>query len=124
MAQMVKNPPAPQEIQVQSLRQEDPHGEGSGYPLQYICPGESHGQRSLTGYSPWGRKELNRTERPTLHFFKRDEMTKSVGLAEGGSGSWPADPVGPVWSLPPAELEAAAPEAGSLLPSIYGLIRM
>ena len=25
-------------------------------------PGESHGQRSLVGYSPWGRKELDSTE--------------------------------------------------------------
>ena len=24
--------------------------------------GESHGQRSLMGYSPWGRKESDRTE--------------------------------------------------------------
>ena len=29
-------------------------------------PGKSHGQRSLTGYSPWGRKESDTTER--LHF--------------------------------------------------------
>ena len=26
-------------------------------------PGEFHGQRSLAGYSPWGRKESNMTER-------------------------------------------------------------
>ena len=25
-------------------------------------PGESHGQRSLAGYSLWGRKELDTTE--------------------------------------------------------------
>ena len=25
-------------------------------------PGESHGQRTLVGYSPWGRKELDATE--------------------------------------------------------------
>ena len=25
-------------------------------------PGESHGQRSLVGYSPWGRKELDTTD--------------------------------------------------------------
>ena len=29
-------------------------------------PGKSHGQRSLVGYSPWGRKESDMTER--LHF--------------------------------------------------------
>jgi len=28
--------------------------------------GESHGQRSLVGYSPWGHKELDTTERLTL----------------------------------------------------------
>ena len=27
-----------------------------------ILAGESHGQRSLVGYSPWGRKELDMTE--------------------------------------------------------------
>ena len=27
-----------------------------------FLPGESHGQRSLAGYSPWGRKELDMTE--------------------------------------------------------------
>ena len=31
-----------------------------------IWPGESHGQRSLVGYSPWGHKELDTTE-TTLH---------------------------------------------------------
>ena len=37
-------------------------GEGNGNPLQYSVlefssTGESHGRRSLVGYSPWGRKE-------------------------------------------------------------------
>ena len=27
-----------------------------------ILGGESHGQRSLAGYSPWGRQELDTTE--------------------------------------------------------------
>ena len=27
-----------------------------------LLPGKSHGQRSLVGYSPWGRKELDTTE--------------------------------------------------------------
>ena len=30
-----------------------------------FLPGESHGQRSLVGYSPWGRKESDKTERLT-----------------------------------------------------------
>ena len=37
MAQMVKNPPAVQEIWIPSLAQEDPPGEGHGNPLQYSC---------------------------------------------------------------------------------------
>ena len=34
---MGKNLPAMQETWVQSLGQEDPPGEGNGYPLQYSC---------------------------------------------------------------------------------------
>ena len=38
-----------------------------------LLPGKSHGQRSLVGYSPWDRKELDTTER--LHFdFQRIYM--------------------------------------------------
>ena len=32
-------------------------------PTPVSLPGESHGQRSLAGYSPWGHKELDMTER-------------------------------------------------------------
>ena len=31
-------------------------------PAPIFLPGESHGQRSLAGYSPWGHKELDMTE--------------------------------------------------------------
>ena len=31
-------------------------------PTSVFLPGESHGQRSLVGYSPWGCKELDMTE--------------------------------------------------------------
>ena len=37
-------------------------GGGHGNPLQYSCLENPHGQRSLMGYSPWGRKELDMTE--------------------------------------------------------------
>ena len=30
--------------------------------LEYLCPGESHGQRSLVGYSSQGHKESDMTE--------------------------------------------------------------
>ena len=35
-------------------------------PILVFLPGESHGQRSLAGYSPWGHKESDMTERLTL----------------------------------------------------------
>ena len=39
----------------------DTNGEGNGTPLQYSCL-ESHGQRNLVGFSPWGREESDMTE--------------------------------------------------------------
>ena len=38
-------------------------GGGLGNPLQYFCLENPYGQRSLVGYSPWGHKELDMTER-------------------------------------------------------------
>ena len=52
-----------QEIQVtqfQSLGQEDPLKEEMETHSSIL--GESHGQRSLAGYSPWGHKESDVTE--------------------------------------------------------------
>ena len=37
-------------------------GGGHGNPLQHSCLENLHGQRSLEGYSPWGRREWDRTE--------------------------------------------------------------
>ena len=34
------------------------------HPTLVFLPGESHGQRSLAGYSPWGLKESGTTEAP------------------------------------------------------------
>ena len=38
-------------------------------PTLVFLPGESHGQRILESYSPWGHKELDTTERLSLSFF-------------------------------------------------------
>ena len=49
-----------QEMQVRSLVWEDPlKKEVATYPV--FLPGKSHGQRSLAGSSPWGRKESETT---------------------------------------------------------------
>ena len=37
-------------------------GEGHGNPLQYSHLENAHKKRSLTGYNPWGHKEMDTTE--------------------------------------------------------------
>ena len=36
------------------------------YTIPVFLPGKFHGQRSLAGYSPWGHKESDMTERFSL----------------------------------------------------------
>ena len=71
VAQLVKNPPAMWDTWVQSLGWEDPLEKGMAAP-PIFWPGEFHGL-----YSPWGRKELDTTERLSLHF------TSEVGRVGG-----------------------------------------
>ena len=40
---------------------------GVGTPTPVFLPGEPHGQRSLGGYSPWGRTESDTAERRSKH---------------------------------------------------------
>ena len=59
VTQMVKEPPA--------MKVFDPRGRKIPWrrarqPTSVFLHGESHGQRSLAGYSPWGRKESDTTE--------------------------------------------------------------
>ena len=58
---MVKDLPAKQKTQVQFLGQEDPLEEEMATHSIFLLE-KSHGQRSLAGYSPWSRKELDTTE--------------------------------------------------------------
>ena len=37
-------------------------------PIPVFLPGESHGQRRLAGYSPWGHKESDMTETTSVQF--------------------------------------------------------
>ena len=52
---------------------------GHGNPTPVFWPGESHGQRSLVGYSPRGRKELDTTE-ATQHGSHDEWGRRSVTL--------------------------------------------
>ena len=56
-------------MQVQSLGQEDPLERREWKPTAVFLPGESPGQRSLAGYSPWGYKESDTAERLTVLMF-------------------------------------------------------
>ena len=52
-------------------------------PTPAFLPGESHGQRSLVGYCPWGRRESDTTEWLSLtHSF-----TLNIGLIRWLSGN-------------------------------------
>ena len=39
-----------------------PSGGRTWQPTPVFLPGESHGQRGLVGYSPWGHKESDTTD--------------------------------------------------------------
>ena len=72
MAQTVKNLPAGDLGSIPRLGKVS--WRRAWQPTPVFLPGESHGQRSLVGYSPWGRKESDTTERLTfsacqLHAF-------------------------------------------------------
>ena len=57
---MVESLPAVRETWVPSLGREDPLEEGMATRSSFLH-GESHGQRSQVGYSPWGRKDLTQS---------------------------------------------------------------
>ena len=60
-----KNPTAMRETWIRSQVYEDPLVKGTAI-YSIFWPGEFHGQRSLAGYSRWGRKESDTTEQFSL----------------------------------------------------------
>ena len=85
---VVKSLPAKQETRVWSLGREDPP-EKDWQPTLVFLPGESHGRRSLVGYSPWGHKESDTTERlnnshkrfKTIPLSLRNILNKNISLS-------------------------------------------
>ena len=53
-------------------------------PTLVFLPGESHGQRNLAGYSPWGHKESDMTERLSTH--TRKNLKEEVSVHVSGRG--------------------------------------
>ena len=58
-------------MQVRSLGWDDPLDQEVATHSSIL--GKSHGQRNLAGYSPWGHKELDTTERNTLCNFHNSD---------------------------------------------------
>ena len=54
---VVKNPPANAEDMDSIPGSESSPGGGTGNHSKFL-PGQSYGQRSLAGYSPWGHKRV------------------------------------------------------------------
>ena len=99
-------------MQVPSLAQEDPLEEEMAAHSVFL-PGKFHGQRSLAGYSPWGRKESDMTEWPSTRCGPStqcgpDTQVSGTGLSQERQQaeksrdldfrSGPADPLLFLWS--------------------------
>ena len=71
-------------------------------PMPVFLPRESHGWRSLVGYSPWGRKESDMTERLHFHLKERAKKYKKAVffhlLSKAQSSTIMAPSVGPFWN--------------------------
>ena len=67
MAETVKNLPAVQETWFDPWVGKIPQRR-EWQPTPVFLAGEFRGQRSLVGYSPWGHKESDKTERLTHTF--------------------------------------------------------
>ena len=53
-------------------------------PTSVFLPGESHGRKSLAGYSPWGCKESDMTEQLTQPYLDSKPITSTLGMREYG----------------------------------------
>ena len=52
-------------------------------PTPVFLPGESHGQRSLVGCSPWGRKESDKTQCGSGCLLSHSVVSDSLTLRNG-----------------------------------------
>ena len=86
VAQLAKNLPAIQETRVRSLGGKYLLGK-EWQPIPVFLLGESHGQRSLAGYSPWDQKELDMTQRPYNNKDFVHPIRKSGGTQMGNSSA-------------------------------------
>ena len=65
-------------MRIRSLGREDPL-EKEMATHRTVLARITHGQRSLAGYSPWGHKESDTTEQPSVHTRSYKKPNASVG---------------------------------------------
>ena len=104
VAQMVMNLPAMRDTWVQPLGWEYPLEDGMATHTVFL-PRESHEQRSLMGYSTWGSKEWDRTERLTLSLSLFSSVQFSCSVVSD--------------TLRPHEPQHARPPCPSLTPGVH-----
>ena len=75
---VVKNPPASAGGMGSVAGLGRPHGNRNGYPFQHSCLENSHGQKSLEGCSPWGRKESDTSEWLSMHAHAVTEVQRKL----------------------------------------------
>ena len=94
-----------QEPGVPSLDQEDPRG-GSGSPLKSSCLENPMDRGARWGYSPWGRKESDTTERRNNSSTKQNEgaRTSKAPTGQPGAQACAAGAAATVLKLPKAEV--------------------
>ena len=81
-----------------------------------FLPGEFHGQRSLAGYSPWGRKELDTTQwltQSTVHMLPPMGPRHGETLQLSLLNLWA--PTRPALSCPCPRVGLEPPPAGCML---------
>ena len=83
-----------------------------GNPLQYSCLENPHGQRSLGGYSPWGRRELDPTERPSSKHRPHTNTSCQVSAEQVPFLTQDTDPT--MSRVGPGQQELEQPLSGSL----------
>ena len=69
-------------------------------PTPVFLPGESHGQRNLAGYSPWGHKELDMTDWLGVQASNTHKARKNSAVTQEIFNKWKCDWYG--WLQPTA----------------------
>ena len=107
-----------QKTRIQSLGWEDPL-ERKWQPTLAFLLGESHGQRSLAGYSPWGHKESD-TSKMTEHVYESVpfQVLFHYRLLKGIKCSSPCYTVGPCLSVPLFRWGNWSPEKAGDFPKV------